>query len=215
MNPPRRSEPEVEVHFLPIAGRLPQQLVDAVVDDRAQPYLVHLVISFGDGQMIVEEVRIRRRPHGPTLTSEALRRIPLGSYVEAVLGDPRTETYVAAKSYGTDRRGGLKADDVLSAVAAAHRMALADPEWRFRPVEAVAEWLHYSPGHASLLVAAARSAGWLGKTRRSRPGDRSWQARSQWLPVVRPSEPNANGDLRGDFALTVLDGSDPFDQGPA
>jgi hypothetical protein len=214
MNPSWRFAPEVEVRFLPIEGRLPQQRIDVVVDDPAQPYLVHLVVGRTDGQMIAEDVRIRRRPHGPTVTSEALGRIPLGSYVEAVISDPRTETHVAAKSDRTDRRRGRNGDDVLSAVAAAHRMAAADPKWRFRPIEAVAVWLHYSPGDASALVTAARSAGWLGATRRTPRSDQSPQARSRRLLGQRPSEPSANRESPRDSGLTVWDGSNPFYQGP-
>src|ERR1700683_3244660 len=51
------------------------------VDDPRSPYLYEIEVVVIDGQARCDELRVLRRPAGPPVTSEALRRVPLATYL--------------------------------------------------------------------------------------------------------------------------------------
>lgn len=172
-----------------------QENATAVVDDPGLPYLVQLTLGAFAGRVGVEKLEIRSREGAGPVTSEALRRVPLQSYVDAVLADPSVRTYVVAETQRTERSvgwgppakeqlealrlaGRRRSDpaDVLPAVVEAYRRALGDPRWRGKPTEKVAQELNYSRGHASRLLSLARKRGMLGDARPGVGGERPMPA---------------------------------------
>ncbi|MGH7540182.1 MAG: hypothetical protein ACRELC_04195 [Gemmatimonadota bacterium] len=156
-------------------GVLPRWTVD-LVDDPEIPYDLHLELAIEDGRQVCEEIRIVRRPGGPEITGEALRRVPVVRLArehlppvfkvlerKKVKGKTITRLGLTARPADVEEvaaaierpRGSARTigADELRAVADAVRVAVAFE----RPTgPAVADALQVSPSHARRLIQRAR-----------------------------------------------------------
>lgn len=165
------------------------------IDDPDCDYALTLVIAARDRRLVVEHATVSARPEGPPVTSTGLRTITVDAYLSLVRSElqalgggflilRRTQVApnvvsrsgVGADGWGdfaeTQRRRRSTAE-ALPEVARIYREALGstDPNMAATPTQHVADRLRYTRGHASRLVAQARSAGLLGKALKGRAGE--------------------------------------------
>lgn len=161
----------------------------ADLDDPGLDFFVTIGIVARAGRLVAEEVTVKQRGDGPPVTSAALRRLPLESYLARVRSHVlRVDLWLISRrseqSPGPGRVGLVRASpasredrnrfdsaqrqrhekaETLPLVARAYEDAKADPDplVSSAPIAAVARKLSYSRGHASRLLTEARKAGLL------------------------------------------------------
>lgn len=163
------------------------------VTDSELPYDVTMTVGAFEGRLVCQRLELAQRRNGPPVTTEGQRLVTVDAYLDAaraaaiksggvaflapVAGVPgafEPATPEQWDAFDRAQRPRRPIDDVLPRVAAEYRKALRspDPTIAKAPTEAVARALHYSRGHASRLVTAARKAGLLDPSRgRGRPGE--------------------------------------------
>jgi hypothetical protein len=164
------------------------------VDDDDLPYALQLTAEVEDGQLLLGELILRRRPGGPGVTGEGIRAVPVASILRqvapmAAMGavEPGTWTplrsedevrafmraYRASPRKAGDppsRRSTHRKPD-LSDAAPAQRLGEVADTYRAAlaagssaPSKVIAARFRVTPGYARRLVQRARAEGLLGGT---------------------------------------------------
>jgi hypothetical protein len=164
------------------------------VRDSELPYGVTMTVWVADGRLACEALQITQRRGGPPVTTDGQRAVTIDAYLDEIrrtlitAGD--TSLLVMAPvegvagafeppdagqwaSFDRAQRPRRPMNELLPRVADVYRDALRspDPEVAKAPTAAVAKHFHYSRGHASRLVSAARDHALLEGARPGRPGE--------------------------------------------
>jgi hypothetical protein len=146
-------------------------------------YTVELVIRIADRRPECESFRVNASHEGTAVTAAALRTIPLASLVEQAFvgigfpfrfdGDKRVPVTTQSVIDGPRSSPRESRDTLLPKVVDAYREALADPNTRSAPTQAVADRLHFARGYVSRLLSEARRMNppLLGPASAGKPGE--------------------------------------------
>ena len=151
------------------------------IDDEALPYLVEMDVRVEDGKPTCEALKVARRPGGPPVTGEGIRKLPVAGFLRHTVQDvayrvtetgsgtykleplERKEMPAARQLYEATRRRESMSDERLQEAARSYREA----ERRgAAPAEAVRQAMFVSRSTAARLVRAAREKGLLPPLRR-------------------------------------------------
>lgn len=134
------------------------------VDRPDLAFVIHGELTRDGGRMVCQRLTIERRPGGPPVTGEALRRIQVQALVRA-----ETRRSLASVLVGDPRQAAVAGpiDDTLRLVAEVYRIAYlcSDP-----PTATVAGRFGLPRSTAGRWVAMARARGFLGEVTERKAG---------------------------------------------
>jgi hypothetical protein len=159
-----RSRIALEEGFEPIGGKLAvlrRRRINVAVDELDVDVELEVVYDKQVGRLVIESFHARKRPNGPPITSDLLRRIPVAGIVAAntkvtVLYERESGRW---QPVGTER---LDDEDEEHYVARIYRMASVGG---YPPTKAVQEALGVAESTAAQKVMLARKLKLLPKTR--------------------------------------------------
>jgi hypothetical protein len=142
----------------------------------ALPFDVDLEAKFSDGQFRVQWLTATKRPKGVDITTDGLRRVPVGRILQHAIekvvlinGVYVTGRGVVDRAIREVMQSGKRDDQVLILVATLYRLAHAV---NVPPTAYVSERLKMPKSTAGRYVGLARKAGYLGPALRTKGGER-------------------------------------------